>query len=136
MRLPVANNSEDALRGRGAADNPRNRFAPRDVVVDQDVHDLPPPAARTVYGLKDLFEDWLARHFPDRKDKVLNRLRSMRGGKLYEAKFHDRMSGEGIFAEQMATMFRLACRRAGMDDQRIKLSTAAFRRHGAESLFE
>jgi DNA repair photolyase len=91
---------------------------------------------RLPYGLKDLFEDWLERHFPDRKDKVLNRIRSMRGGKLYEGKFHDRMTGQGIFAEQMATMFRLACRRAGMDDERITLSTAAFRRHGAQSLFD
>jgi DNA repair photolyase len=90
---------------------------------------------RLPYGLKDLFEDWLARHFPDRKEKVLNRIRSMRGGKLYESRFHDRMTGEGIFAEQMATMFRLACRRAGMDEERIKLSTSSFRRYGAESLF-
>jgi DNA repair photolyase len=91
---------------------------------------------RLPYGLKGLFEDWLARHFPGRKDKVLNRVRSMRGGKLYEGKFHDRMTGDGPFAEQIATMFRLACRRAGMTDERLTLSTAAFRRHGAESLFD
>ena len=91
---------------------------------------------RLPYGLKDLFEDWLARHFPDRKDKVLNRVRSIRGGKLYEATFHDRMTGQGPFAEQMATMFKLACRRAGMNDERTALSTAAFRRYGAQSLFD
>jgi DNA repair photolyase len=91
---------------------------------------------RLPYGLKDLFEDWLARHFPDRKEKVLNRVRSIRGGKLYEAKFHDRMTGEGPFAEQMASMFKLACRRAGMNDERAALSTAAFRRYGAQSLFD
>jgi DNA repair photolyase len=91
---------------------------------------------RLPYGLKDLFEDWLARHFPDRKEKVLNRVRSIRGGKLYEATFHDRMTGEGPFAEQMATMFTLACRRAGMNDERTALSTAAFRRYGAQSLFD
>jgi DNA repair photolyase len=91
---------------------------------------------RLPFGLKDLFEDWLARHFPDRKDKVLNRIRSIRGGKLYEGKFHDRMTGEGPFAEQMATMFKLACRRAGMTDERLTLTTAAFRRYGAQSLFD
>ncbi len=44
---------------------------------------------RLPWGLKDLFEDWLARHFPGRKEKILNRIRSMRGGKLYEGGFHD-----------------------------------------------
>ena len=35
---------------------------------------------RLPYGVAPLFEDWLGRHFPDRKDKVLNRIRSMRDG--------------------------------------------------------
>ena len=39
--------------------------------------------------MKGLFEDWLETHFPDRKDKVLNRIRSMRGGKLNDGKPHN-----------------------------------------------
>jgi DNA repair photolyase len=90
---------------------------------------------RLPFGLKDLFGDWLARHFPDRRDKVLNRVRSMRGGKLNDGNFGSRMRGEGVFADQIAMMFKLACRRAGMTDERGPLSTAGFRRYGAESLF-
>ena len=35
---------------------------------------------RPPYAIKELFEQWLEAHFPDRKDKVLNRLREIRGG--------------------------------------------------------
>lgn len=93
-------------------------------------------ALRLPYGLKDLFEQWLARHFPDRREKVLNRVRSMRGGKLYDPTFNSRMCGEGIFAEQIGAMFKLAARKVGMSGQRSELSTAAFRRYGSESLFD
>jgi DNA repair photolyase len=83
---------------------------------------------RLPYGLKDLFEDWLQTHFPDRKDKVLNRIREMRGGKLYDAEWGKRMTGEGVFAEQYEAMFTTACRKAGLDLEMPHLSAAAFRR--------
>jgi DNA repair photolyase len=83
---------------------------------------------RLPYAVKDLFENWLARHFPDRKDKVLNRLRALRDGKLYKSEFHSRMTGEGIFAEQIERMFDVACRKAGIGEDRHQLSTASFRR--------
>ncbi len=82
---------------------------------------------RLPYGVKDLFENWLEQHFPDRKEKVLNRIRSMRGGKLNDPCFNSRMSGEDIFAEQIAALFLAACRRAGFSGGPV-LSTAAFRR--------
>lgn len=68
---------------------------------------------RLPYGVKDLFDDWLARHFPDRRDKVLNRVRHIRGGKLNDSNFHTRMRGEGIYAEQMRKTFRVAHQRFG-----------------------
>ncbi len=75
-----------------------------------------------------LFEHWLDEHFPDRKEKILGRIRHLRGGeKLNSTQFHKRMSGDGIFAEQIGQMFEIACRRAGMN-ARPKLSTANFRR--------
>jgi DNA repair photolyase len=86
---------------------------------------------RLPYAVRPLFEDWLARHFPERKDKVLNRIRSMRGGELNDARFGSRMRGEGLFAEQIAQLFSISCRRAGMGEGRFpRLSTAAFRRGG------
>lgn len=82
---------------------------------------------RLPYGVKDLFEQWLGVHFPDRKDKVLNRVRAIRGGKLNDPRFGDRMRGEGIFAEQMRAVFDVACRKVGTNTERFSLSTARFR---------
>jgi DNA repair photolyase len=81
---------------------------------------------RLPYGVAPLFEQWLARHFPERQEKILNRIRSLRGGKLNDANFGSRMSGEGIFAEQIEKMFEVGCRKAGLSRNRTDLSTAAF----------
>jgi len=82
-------------------------------------------------AVRPIFEDWLERHYPDRKQKVLGRIRSMRGGGLNEPRFGSRMKGEGIFADHIAQLFQISCRRAGIEAGRFpKLSTAAFRRDG------
>lgn len=93
---------------------------------------------RLPFALKELFERWLADHFPERREKVLNRIRSMRGGKLYDSAWGSRMRGEGAFAAQMAAMFATGCRRAGLVE-RVPLSADAFRRldaNGQMGLFE
>jgi DNA repair photolyase len=78
-----------------------------------------------------LFEDWLERHFPDRKGKVLNRIRSMRGGRLNDPDFGSRMKGGGVYAEHVSRLFGVSCRRAGIERGRFpKLSTASFRNYG------
>ncbi len=83
---------------------------------------------RLPWAVAPLFEHWLDEHFPERKAKVLERLRHTRGGqRLYDSRWRKRQTGEGIFAEQIATMFDVSCRRAGLGE-RPKLSTAAFRR--------
>jgi DNA repair photolyase len=82
---------------------------------------------RLPWAVRPLVEHWLDEHFPERKTKVLDRLRASHSGKLYDARWRKRQIGEGIFAEQIANMFEVACRRAGMNE-RPKLSTAAFRR--------
>ena len=61
-------------------------------------------------------------------------LRSMRGGKLNDPRFGTRMRGEGIFAEQVALLFRVACHKVGMAGEAPELSTAAFRRPGGSQL--
>lgn len=76
-----------------------------------------------------LFSDWLERHFPDRREKVLNRIRSIRGGELNDPQFGSRMKGEGIFADQISQLFGISRRRAGIGGF-PGLSTGAFRRGG------
>jgi DNA repair photolyase len=82
---------------------------------------------RLPYVVSQLFANWLTRHFPDRKNKILNRIRSIRDGKLNDPRFTSRMSGEGIFADQVAALFAASCQKAGLAE-RPKLLTAAFRR--------
>ena len=93
---------------------------------------------RLPHGVAALFEEWLQQHAPDRKDKVLNRIRAVRGGRLNDPRFGSRMKGEGIFAEQIAAMFSLACRKTGILGRSPNLSTASFRRPLGDqlSLFE
>ncbi len=82
---------------------------------------------RLPYGVKDLFQTWLAKHYPDRAQKILNRLREMHGGKLYDASFGSRMRGKGVQADHIAEMFALYKKRYRLN-QRRPLSTAYFRR--------
>ena len=89
---------------------------------------------RLPHAVAPLFEKWLETHFPDRKEKVLNRLRAMRGGKLYDSKFGQRMRGEGIFADQIDQLFDVARRKAGIAGRGGELSAAAFRRPGGAQL--
>jgi DNA repair photolyase len=89
---------------------------------------------RLPYAVKSLFEQWLAQHRPERKEKVLNRIRAVRGGKLNDPRFKSRMKGEGIFADEIAQVFSASCRKAGIFGRRPSLSTAAFRRAGGGQL--
>ena len=94
---------------------------------------------RLPHAVKDLFADWLERHFPDRKEKVLNRLRDLRGGVLYDPRYGARMRGEGPYAEQVRRVFEVSCRRVGLNENPVVLSTAAFRRpprNGQLGLFD
>jgi DNA repair photolyase len=84
-------------------------------------------ALRLPHGVGPLFEDWLKKHYPERAEKVLGRIRSLRSGRLNDPRFGSRMRGEGIFAEQLEQMFRVASRKAGFEENRWELSTAAFR---------
>jgi len=84
---------------------------------------------RLPYAVKDLFEEWVGQHFPDRKEKILNRIRAMRGGKLNATAWGERLEGAGIFAEQIGRTFEVACHKAGLPKrERRPLSAASFRR--------
>ena len=89
---------------------------------------------RLPYAVAPMFEQWLAQHFPDKKEKVLTRIRSMRDGKLNDPKFGSRMRGNGIFADQIDALFDVAVRKAGIAGNRPDLSTAAFRRPAGSQL--
>ena len=83
---------------------------------------------RLPHGVKDLFIRWLETHLPARKDKILNRIRAMRGQQLNDPRFGMRMQGEGIFAEQIQWLFSSACRQNGLATHAPTLSCAHFQR--------
>jgi len=87
---------------------------------------------RLPFQIKDLFDTWLTQHFPDRRNKILNRIRGLRGGKLNDSDFVSRMRGEGVWADQLKTMFNLAKRKAGLDKPFPGLSTDKFHRPGEQ----
>lgn len=82
---------------------------------------------RLPLGVKDLFAAWLDEHAPDRKSKILNRVLEVRGGRLNDPRFGSRMTGEGVYAEQVAALFRHALKKAGLAEEGPELSTASFR---------
>ena len=81
-----------------------------------------------------LFEEWLERHVPAQKTKVLGRIRAMREGRLNDPRFGQRMQGQGIFAEQIARMYYAGCRKVGLSTEGPDLSVAAFRRPGGTQM--
>ncbi len=87
---------------------------------------------RLPWAVAPLFERWLEEHFPDRKEKVLNRIRDLRDGKLYDSRWRIRGRGQGIFAEQIASIFNVTCRKLGFNERSYELSTEHFRRPTAQ----
>ena len=86
---------------------------------------------RLPYKVKDLFEHWLGEHFPDRKEKVLNRIRDIRGGELSNSEFGKRMAGEGIFYEQIKENFNIHVKKLGLNKKNFELNSRSFKRvHG------
>jgi DNA repair photolyase len=75
-----------------------------------------------------LFEDWLERHRPAAKERVLGRIRAMRAGRLNDARFGIRMRGEGPIADLIRQVFYVNCRQFGLNQRPWPVSAAAFRR--------
>jgi DNA repair photolyase len=89
---------------------------------------------RLPFAVKSLFESWLERNVPDAKEKILHRIREMRGGKLNDPRFGSRMRGEGLYAKQIARLFTVARRTAGFRKESRELRTDGFRRPSGPQL--
>jgi len=82
---------------------------------------------RLPWEVRPLFAEWLQAHYPDRAERVMNRVRDMRGGKDYESAFTSRMRGTGIWADLMRQRFYRAAERLGYGYDRYNLDTSLFR---------
>ena len=87
---------------------------------------------RLPFGLAPLFEEWLTLHAPLQKEKVLNRVRQMRGGRMNDPNFGSRLRGEGEYAGHIQALFETTCRKVGLNASRPKLNVESFRRPGAQ----
>jgi DNA repair photolyase len=81
---------------------------------------------RLPHEVAPLFRAWLDEHFPERADKVMNIIRSMRGGKDNDPNWFTRMTGSGPWAELMRVRFEIAARKHGLNRDKRKLRTDLF----------
>ena len=81
---------------------------------------------RLPYEVAPLFKAWLAEHYPDRADKVMNIIKSIRDGRENDPRFFTRMRGSGPWADLIRTRFAIACRKLGLNNDRIRLRTDLF----------
>jgi len=76
----------------------------------------------------ELFAQWLTEHYPERRDRVLARIRDTRAGRISDSTFGRRHRGQGEYAEQIAALFEVAARKHGLDRHLPPLDATAFRR--------
>ncbi len=76
--------------------------------------------------VRDIFFEFLEREYPGKAKHVMSLVRSMRGGKDYDAEWGTRMIGEGPHAWQIGRRFEIAAKRLGLNKQRLKLRTDLF----------
>lgn len=81
---------------------------------------------RLPHAVKELFEGWLGDHFPARKERVLHRIRGVRAGALNDPRFGSRMTGEGVYAEQISALFDLSRKKARLAEGPPALSSEHF----------
>ncbi len=83
---------------------------------------------RMPYEIKDLFREWLREHFPAKEKHVISLVRSLHGGKDYDAEWGKRQTGDGPYAWSIGRRFELACERLHLNEKRTRLTIAHFRR--------
>ena len=83
---------------------------------------------RLPHEVAPLFEQWLETHYPERRSKVMNIVRQMRGGRRNDPAFHSRMRGQGPWADLIRTRMLIASRKAGLGKAKIRLRTDLFQR--------
>lgn len=85
--------------------------------------------------LDELFQDWLHRHFPQRAEHVMSRIRDLRGGRSYDARWGERMTGTGPYADLVRQRFNRKARSLGLGRHEAEpLRNDLFRRPGGEQM--
>lgn len=83
---------------------------------------------RLPHEVAPLFREWLQAHFPDRADKVMAIVQSVRSGRDNDPDFFTRMKPSGVWADLFRARFRISCKRTDMNRDRMELDSSQFRR--------
>lgn len=83
---------------------------------------------RLPYAVKDIFIKWVEENFPGHQDKILRRIRDLRGNTLNSSTFGERLRGQGFWAEQIQALFNKCREKEGFSTERFPYNTAAFQR--------
>jgi DNA repair photolyase len=83
---------------------------------------------RLPWEVNPLFQQWLQTHFPERAERVMARVRDLRGGRDNDSRFGQRMSGQGVWAQLLAQRFQKTAQRLGLNRERVELDLSQFRR--------
>lgn len=83
---------------------------------------------RLPYSVKELFVQWVKNEFPERANKIINRIKEIRGGKLNQSEFGKRFSGEGEVADTIHEFFKISCKKYGLNKRSFNLTVENFRR--------
>ncbi len=87
---------------------------------------------RLPYSVKELFVDWLKREYPEKSEKVMNRIRDVRHGEMNDSAFSTRMKGTGEIAHSIEQLFRASCKKYGLNLAHTSLSTDRFIRPSSD----
>lgn len=83
---------------------------------------------RLPYSVKDIFNEWIKTNYPEKADKVINYVKEIRGGKLYDSNYETRMSGVGEKAQSIANVFDVFTKKYKLNEKRTPLTTELFKR--------
>ena len=87
---------------------------------------------RLPWEVSPLFQQWLKQHVPERAERIMARVREMRGGKDNDPNFGTRMTGTGIWAQMIRQRFDKASAKLGFNRMRFDLDLSQFRRPAAQ----
>lgn len=87
---------------------------------------------RLPHEVAPLFREWLAAHYPDRADKVMHIVQSVRNGRDNDSSFFSRMKPQGVWADVFRTRFRITTKRLGMNRVHPRLDCSRFVRPSAD----
>ncbi|MEM7550612.1 MAG: PA0069 family radical SAM protein [Bacteroidota bacterium] len=83
----------------------------------------------------EIFRDWLEKNYPDRASKVWNQIGHAHGGKVNDSRWGTRIKGEGVFAENVARVFKIFRKKYFGDREMPEYNFSRFRKGGSYQLF-